>query len=716
MDLEKELRESVQTVSRRSVQDVRFTPELEQRILKQLQERRKRSYRRLSAAVAAVACLAVGVFAWTQGPVELREHFRHLATALSEKKDQALVQKALAPLLQAIPELDSYASEIEETSAYAIHVQLRQNDRVAASAAINRESGEVEAFKWFVEDSAEGLPAEQLAKERAAAFLQELLGTSYEQYELVAAGEIQRPRHGYLELDAEGFNVVYRQTQNGETIPFTDHSVWVDGAGRVVSYSHLNEAEQATLAKLQRILPELNSAAVLANKETSPSGASLALADADAQGNMALVSTEGKGDVLRAYEIEYVGEPNTESAPKSLAVEKANQFLQEVLGDDSKNYRESGIFLAPRFMRYHNELPVLEDYIDVNVDGEGRIVRYRKNVGTYDLAALPDPAKAVSRKTAEEAVAENMKLRYFVSEDQPMLDYTPAVADLQTGAVRSLYWYVDAVTGKMQYGYGNNGIDYDRQASHESIRLASRDSDQSIVIRTKEEAASLLANEWGWDLDGLEFSESEETRGATGGKQIAFRWETEEEKRLEIIADARTGQVVSLTIPRADSNSTVSREDALQEALRFLGMYAGPGVEEVQIARTLEPGDATPVSSGNWLFAFFKSHEGIPVIGQTTNEAFRVEVDPATGKVNGFLDRTDWQEDHALPDKNKAVPVEKAVQEYLAYLPLQLAYTLEGAEGEQIAEPKLIYVPMSDPTYAHKFIHIDAITGEAVIW
>ncbi|XOS94100.1 hypothetical protein ACLMAB_12570 [Brevibacillus laterosporus] len=161
----------------------------------------------------------------------------------------------------------------------------------------------------------------------------------------------------------------------------------------------------------------------------------------------------------------------------------------------------------------------------------------------YDLASLPEPSKAISQKKAEEELTQNMKLRYIersvvkrdpethqVIEERPLLDYTPAVAHVQMGEIRSLNWYIDADTGKLEYGLGNNGIDYDRRTNHEPIRLK---ASQPTIIKTKEEAARLLTDQFGVEVTGLPLSERKENLGLeknnmySNGKQkmrSALRW------------------------------------------------------------------------------------------------------------------------------------------------------------------------------------------------
>ncbi|USG65020.1 peptidase [Brevibacillus ruminantium] len=724
MDVDKELREAVQNSSRKVVQDVTFTPELEKRIYDQLATRRKKSSRIYMFGTIA-ACLALALGVWTGMPAEFKEGWQQSASILSEQKAKAMVQKALQPLQTAIPELSSYQLEIKDTASGTIQAVLRKSDREFAKVAINRTSQDVEVFKWTTGETDLQAPSEEMAKEKATAFLRTFLGEKSEQYRQVAAREIYRPQNGYLELDVNGMYVAFKQTGNGKGATSSDLSVWVDGSGRIVSYGYINQDEQALLAKLEKALPEWKADYVLANKDASSSGHALTLAGADKKGHTALVSVGRDGHTLLSYQVGRMGDQvdPPEWAPKSLALEKANQFLQQILEKDWKNYRETGNTDIPRYRRYHDGLPVLEDHLYVAVDREGRVLGYGKSVDQIDLARLPDPSKALPLQDAKQAVAENMKLRYIENvvfkrdpvtrepvEAGPLLEYTPAVAYLQMGDTRSLYWYIDAETGKIRYGLGNNGMEYDQLSTHEPIRMGTGKPDQPAV-KTKEEAARLLTDEWGVHLQGLKLHEYDREDGR---KQKVYKWETKDQKRLEVVTDGQTGRVIQVEIPRTDTQITVSQQDAFQEAIRVLKTYTDPGVEEVQLSQVIEPGQSTPVSSGDWQFEFIKSHEGVPVLEQNANEAYIVTVDPSTGKANGFLNRTDMTAAVALPDKKRAISVEQAAQAYLNIMPLQLAYTLKGVEGEKLVEPKLIYVPMNEE-YAERIIHLDAITGKAVI-
>ncbi|MET3292961.1 UNVERIFIED_CONTAM: hypothetical protein ABID98_005658 [Brevibacillus sp. OAP136] len=729
MDIDKEIRQAVRDISQPVAQEVRFTPELAQKIRDRAGKGRRGGYRKLYAAATAVACLTAALAVWNPNPAELQNQVKQSAAALSDQKTKAILQTALQPLQKAIPELSGYKLEMTGNTAGMITAFLREKDGVYANIAVNKQTGQLEVFKWSTGNGAQKQPSVQVAKEKAEQFLQAMLGESSAQYQQVAAGEIARPRSGYIDLDVPAIAVTYKQMKNGETVPFSDVVVWVDGAGKVVSYGQVSEAEQATFARLREALPELNPDAVLSNKGFHSSGYSFLLTNADKEGNQALISMTGQGDALTDYAVESVGdrEEPVEWASKTTAVEKADQFLQSMLGDERNHYRETGNSDIPTYMRYYNDIPVLEDNLYVAVDRSGRIRQYSRSDVAYDPAALPDPSSAVSRQSAEGVLAKNMKLRYIEqvvikrdpqaggkSEVRPMLDYTPAVAYLQLGASRSLYWYIDAVTGKIQYGTGNNGMDYDRRGTHEPITLNAGKSNQPVMVKTKEEAASLLAKDMGVDVKGLKSGEDVDDHRPTG-KQKRFFWETKEGRQIDVTIDAQTGRVVDITTPRVDHNNTVSEQTAFKEAIRFLEIYVDPGVTEVQLSQMIEPGEPTPVSSGSWEFEFIKSHDGIPVLEQSPDEAYIISVDPSTGKVHGYVNRTDMQKTVALPDKSKAVPVAQAVREYLTYMPLQLAYTVKGAMGESLTAPKLVYVPMSDSKYADRYINIDAITGKAVI-
>lgn len=727
MDVDKEFRQAVRGASWQDVKDVRFTPELEARILDQAVKRRKRNFRKLYTGAAAIACVVAAFTVWNPGASGLREQWRQSAAALSEKKDEATLQKALAPLLKAIPELSSYRVETKGTAGNVINALLRKQDGVYAKVAVNKNTGQLEVFKWSAEGGSEKIPSRQLASEKAAAFLKAYLGKNFGQYQEMAAGEIVRSKSRFLDLDVEGLYVTYKQVEDNQAVPFTDISVWVDGVGRIVSFGKVNESERVLLTKLQKALPELQDDAVLANKEQGGGGYSLALANADNQGSTAFIGMSGNGDMLRSYSLENPKDGKTERAPKSLAVERASQFLQSVLGDDWKQYRETGTSTALDYMRYYNGIPVWEDTLSVEVDKEGRVRYYNKRADSYELSALPDQATAISKQEAEAELMKNMKLRYAehavikrdpqsreATEVRPILEYTPAVGSMEIGQPRSLYWYIDAATGKIQYGTGNNGFAYDQLASHEPITLHGGKPGSMVTVHTKEEAAGLLANEMGVDVNGLPFRERTEENGPFG-KENVFTWETKEGKRLEVQSNAETGQVTEISIPRADANQTVSQKEAFQEAVRMLEKYADSTVTEVQVSQIVQPVEANPVSSGSWAFEFIKSYEGVPVIEDDPDEAYVVEVDPATGKAIGFSNRTQIREEVALPDKTRAVPVEKAALEYLAHQPLQLVYTIEGVEGEEKGTPKLIYVPISDKANAGQLIRIDAITGKAVI-
>jgi RNA polymerase sigma factor (sigma-70 family) len=503
-----------------------------------------------------------------------------------------------------------------------------------------------------------------------------------------------------------------------------------------IAFARTNEAEEKTLEALSKAIPSVQ-AYRLEAKTPDTRGYSMLLRTEDTQlaAKHISISVSGPQSELIGYSVDRESAAETGKAPDALAIEKATQFIQQIVGADSGNYRRLTYDGPTSFQRYVNGIPVIGDTLRVSVDGAGQVRSFSRDVPTLDQSAFPSLTEAVSKEAAKKELAANMKLKYeqgYVARRDPatnkpletrtLLEYTPAVTGISLGRSPSPAWYIDAKSGKMEYGFGNNGIDYDRAKRTAPIPVTP--PKQPVIVKSKAEAAQLLQAEFDVDLSKLIYRERSESQNTK-----TYAWKTAAGKETWVTTDARTGQVIQLNYPRADKKDSITEQAALAEATRFLQKYIDTNVEEVQLATVIPAGLGNGyTSSGDWEFCFFKSHDGVPLLDATGGDAYTVTVDPSTGKANYFRNTpalmygarddaggTASMGAESFPDKASVVPVEEAVEEYLKYLPLELAYLVRDVNGQLHETPILAYVPMSSEADAAKSFRIDAVTGKVIV-
>ncbi|MGE5701574.1 MAG: peptidase [Clostridia bacterium] len=730
MELEKAFREAVREAGDRIVGNARMNPGLEKRIRHSIEQGKRKQQRGLFMSTAVVACLVVAFV--IMSPLRFfdqtgQEETSSLPTTAQPQVEQPRytkewADKAVQPLMKAVPQLDGFRMLTMESSPIYIGLQLRNHEDSYAYVTFNNRNGELETFALEKPRLAtEKAPSRDGAVQKATSFLRALLGEASDNYAVASSKEVSIDGL----QNARAINVTFQNGKKKAAPPDTI-SVWVDGAGQVIAFNRINEQEQALLERLQQAIPGFGPELVLKQKRPHGQGYTITVENTNEQNQTVLISTSGNksGETLIGFSYEnQAGRGNRPSAEqRAAAVGKATDFLQQILGKDSASYKPISYYEPTTFQRYHNGLPVLGDQIQVFVDDKGSVQDFQKREEIFDPASFPDPAEAISVEQAEHTLQTQMKLRYIelfaISRDpksrkpleiRPLLEYTPAISSLQMGRHPSQQWMIDAKTGRMKYGLGSNGMDYDRHDSHPPFRVNA--PKQYVTVSSKAEAEHLLLTAMGANLKDLTYQESTDPRGMT-----VYQWTTKEDRAFRVTTDANNGRVVEISKPRVDTANTVSEQEARQAALSFLERFIDPGVEEVQLSQVIVSGEGNPVRSGDWEFEFLKSHDGIPVIQEYPNEAYIVTVDPSTGKANGFLRRSEkWEQATDLPDRSKVVSVQEAVAEYVKYLPLQLAYTVRDESGDRLAAPALVYVPMSEERYAEKYIHLDAISGKVVM-
>ncbi|TKI56083.1 hypothetical protein E8L90_11750 [Brevibacillus antibioticus] len=734
MDVDKQMREAVRNGSQKSIEEVRFTKEMELRIRGAIAQNKHKSRNRLFMAGSLAACLAVtAVGMHQQGWFPQMPSGKNLASAVAttatDKKNteakqnnvKVSAEEAILPLKKSISALSKMTIRVDRTSHGISDLTLLEGDNARAKVAYDIQTGQIESFTIDGdrgEQKEEKLPSAKTAENVANAFLQAFLGEGSKIYELV---ETQRYTDEYM-VKGPWMSVNYQRMENGQPVPFDVLSVGIDQQEQVAFFGRLNKHEQAFFTKLTDAMPDLNPSLLLLDKEKNHDGMSFILGKTNNEGHKVSLVIYGNGQALESYRLLYRDEKEAASgkeAEGAKALQQERQFLNKLLGADSENYRLVDANDPGVYLRYYNGLPVLSDEISITTTDSGHVRYLSKEPETFEPSQYPDVSSAVSEEVAIKELSEHMKLRYVQNPRiwpeskqgkrwQPILEYTPAVSFMQRGREDGTEWHIDATSGKIMYGTGDNGLAYDQLNTTEAHPIESLK--EYVKVRSKDEAKALLQAEFGIQVDESTYRESESIR--EGRKE--YVWNDKNDKYIGVEVIAETGSVVGLGSPRSDTAVTVKREQAEEAALAFLHKYVDPGVKEVQLAQVIQPAEANPVSSGEWEFRYFMSKDGIPVQDREQKAAYSVTVDPSSGKVTKFHNFRMTHELVELPASDRIVSKDKAVEEYLRVMPLKLVYLMKDVDGQKLAQPKLAYVPWSDEERAIKFMTLDAVTGKFI--
>ncbi len=464
------------------------------------------------------------------------------------------------------------------------------------------------------------------------------------------------------------------------------------------------QADQ-TLKKLVAAIPALKQASVSMPSET---GDEFELAFRIGERVMAEASIHRNTGTLRMFQrLDLQG--GDQAVDAKTQWKAAEAFVQALLGNDSERYRV--VKTSPVvFQAYVNDLPVLGAQITVSVNMQGEIVGCW-NIGESlpETTRFPKPEGAYPPEAVEHAIAAAMKLKYVEHAEttgtianssvgkEPLLVYSPSLVPASTVTM-------DAVTGEVRSSFA---ADY-----REPVVLSVRSPASPLVVKSKQEAAAWFEREMGVRVEGTPVYEEERTRGIRREKTYLLG----RDHAYQLITDAQTGYVTGAVLDGTSGtgdgakNDDVAR-DAQQEAVRFLEQFLEPSVTEVQLV-FLRKLHEVP---NRIEFGYVRSHDGVPVLRSPSSYiTYRVVVDTATGRPVQFYRLEEIEADSgrrlSFPDKAKAIPPEEAARLYVQARPIELAYSLEQGQDDQV-RPVLVY---TFDTRSAVPVMINALTGETV--
>lgn len=451
------------------------------------------------------------------------------------------------------------------------------------------------------------------------------------------------------------------------------------------------------------------------------------------QGRMSMTIDAVTGQLLQYYTY---GDENRKSADAAVGEEKAlavaEEFLQKVLkAEEMAKLSKPNEFSRPRFTswneygfsftRMENNIPFLENGVDVTVSRDGAIARYDR---IWSPGPLPEVGEVLSQEEAEKQLAELTRPSLVFAEKS----FLTGDHEVDYGKYQLVYRYtdkdpqfLDARTGAALNLLGQEAVAEDIQPLGSTVKKPI-DDEKTI---TKEEAQK-IADQVIKLLPGSYRSEGNRgSGGSTGPDGITRRSWSFEYTPLHI--EGKTVNKVELEIgdrgelvgyssnerryPRETGkmiDKAVPYEQAVESAIKLVKTLLADQLGEIYLIDRAPSAKELALMHERgqyYTIPFGKMKGGIPI----ESAEFEVVVHPETGEAESL---NLWRRSHSFAAEETVAKIDreaakKAEQErkkvMLTYLLPQMNY-YGGTPVKR--EPVLVY------RYVGERGVVDAVTGE----
>lgn len=340
--------------------------------------------------------------------------------------------------------------------------------------------------------------------------------------------------------------------------------------------------------------------------------------------------------------------------------------LDAYIGVDAKPPLSGQVVHTIRFDRIVNGIPFVENYIDMQVDGEGHVLsfnRYWDNSVTFDEAA---PAIASDEAAVKLQAALSPTLGYIIPYQmkprKPLLVYNGAPSA------------ISATTGEK---VGNEGTPA-KETQISAKPLGTKPPANGSL--TKEQAAAKVDAAFGIPKDAkLTDSQYGEYADDSTGKNNAY-WslsysvDNADGKNVRTIyaqVDAQTGEVRSYSgYNSSNTGLGVTYAAARTKAIEVLGQQLGWLADQYYLMEydTSNYEDKKPEQIGNYYFSAIRKVNGVPA----DNESVQVTISAYDGTVESYWSNTSGFEYPATAPT--VIGDEKAAEAWMDYYRVQLTY------------------------------------------
>ncbi|MCR8983031.1 YcdB/YcdC domain-containing protein [Brevibacillus laterosporus] len=459
--------------------------------------------------------------------------------------------------------------------------------------------------------------------------------------------------------------------------------VWaVSGQGAMVTQeakgttaANLKGPAVQTLDALYRVMPELKKMEVTVLKpEQKDNLYRVRFKPAGQNDIYAWIKIHADTGVIDSLDLAV--EAGNAAAPPSVAQakESAGAFLKALLGKEFDQYQgEANANTAQtwrnvQFKRYVNGLPVAGDRYTLAINGAGKVINVQTGKQTkknLDMKLFPAPAQNAEKAKVEQGLARYIQLSYVNNSKGVLMQYEPAFSG-----------YLNAKTGEAVEGAST-------RPTYTPISVTP--GGKQVMAKTMEEAAKVAASEFGLDLKGQPFVQSDIPKEMLDENEVEYKTADR-----SITLSTVNGHVIhfnrSLMNAPASAKAVLSPEQAVQKAVQFLQTYLAPDVKEM-FYTVKEDMNENPKLE----FSFFLSYQGIPVFGSRCT----VSVDLTDGSIVSYRDELRALPAQ-LPDKASAISAEAAAVALLKQNPPQLTYVYPEQNGKSAVAPVLAYYVQPD--------------------
>ncbi|WP_139491957.1 YcdB/YcdC domain-containing protein [Brevibacillus dissolubilis] len=423
-----------------------------------------------------------------------------------------------------------------------------------------------------------------------------------------------------------------------------------------------------------------------------------------------------------------------------LAKEKAEAFIQALLGDEMSDYKLSdrmgsgmtsyrdpagkykqSVYANVQFNRLVKNVPLSGFYAIVSVDEKGNILGYQ-NIPTTEIdeSKFADPSKALSADEAKEAFSKQLEGQLAYNSKQPVVIYIGGSGNMETKPFLKYEFnapIIDAITGEVseELSHGRTG--------NTNIPVTLKPTGEGFSIRNQAEAEAFLKEELHLDLTDLEFEKVD----LPEENEIYYVWskgygdKNDEPRRIRLHVNTTNNQIeyfATTDVTPSKNDDLISKDQAQEFVETFLSNYV---TEEKQVVIShLELIDS-PINIPDWvdqnkldkdildnstphyLIRVNGLHNGI----QVEDESFSFTLDAHTGALKN-LNARNVRANVELPASDKLVSKADAQQAFADATELQLEYIWPTFFGQVAPEPVLVYSPSSD----WKFV--DAVSGKVI--
>lgn len=370
-----------------------------------------------------------------------------------------------------------------------------------------------------------------------------------------------------------------------------------------------------------------------------------------------------------------------------------------------------------RFARLVDNVPFLENSIDVSVDGSGKIISYQLNWN--DKLTFETVKKVIDQKDALESFRKhaNAKLGYVMpwekmqsnEKTSPILSYMNPFSNM----------YLDAATGKaLTMGLTELKKENDPQPVSDKPLSPIHSGGQLTQDQATKLAVKLYSLS-SYDLKGANYNEND-YRGGRGVWDLQFeKVEKSQERRYAYVAlDASTGDVLSYSNdfynPAAQKEKAkYTQEQGKEKALAFIRQYSPSIAANLYLIDTQMNADYKyQMDQGRVFFSFKRFVNGVPAATGDANLTF----DMKTGEILHYYINTGKEVYPAQLPEHKSK--EDAMEAYLNESEAELVYVLPpifDPSAEKLGEipnrtAKLVYRMTATP-FDQPYV-FDAVTGD----